>query len=104
MKTPDFLTENELERLLKAALDSDRRYAARDALLISLAYHHCMRASEIVELTTSAIANGRIKITRKKGSLANEQPLAVEVGKPWLDEPKLLARYLKWRATHRAAA
>ncbi len=104
MKAPDYLTEQELESLLKAALSPKRRHAVRDALLVSLAYHHCLRASEVAELKLSDIAGGRIKVNRKKGSLSNEQPLVVEPNKPWLDEPKLLRRYLKWRAGHRAAA
>ncbi len=83
MKTPDYLTEQELEDLLKKALDG--RYGVRDALLITLAYHHCMRVSE-------------------KGSVSNEQPLQSAVGEPWLDEKKLLNRYLAWRKTHRNAA
>jgi integrase len=41
MKSPEYLTEAELEGRLRAALNGDRRYGVRDALLISLAYHHC---------------------------------------------------------------
>jgi len=102
MKTPDYLTEQELEDLLKKALDG--RYGVRDALLISLAYHHCMRVSEVIELKLSDIEDGRIRVNRKKGSVSNEQPLQSAVGEPWLDEKKLLNRYLTWRKTHRNAA
>lgn len=101
MKTPDYLTESELERLLKAALNG--RYGVRDALLISLAYHHCMRVSELIELKVSDTEGGRIRVSRKKGSISNEQPLQSAVGKPWLDEGKLLARYLAWRKIRRNA-
>ena len=102
MRTPDYLTEVELEQLLKTALNG--RYGMRDALLISLAYHHCMRVSELIELKVSDVENGRIQVNRKKGSISNEQPLQSAVGKPWLDEKKLLARYLAWRKTRRNAA
>jgi type 1 fimbriae regulatory protein FimB len=100
--TPDYLTEQELEDLLKKALEG--RYGVRDALIISLAYHHCMRVSEVIELKLCDVENGRIRINRKKGSNSNEQPLQSAVGKPWLDEKKLLNRYLAWRKNHRNAA
>jgi integrase len=87
VKTPDYLTEEELERLLKTALNG--RYGVRDALLISLAYHHCMRVSELIGLKLSDVQDGRIRVNRKKGSISNEQPLQSAVGKPWLDEKKL---------------
>ena len=102
MKTPDYLTEQELEDLLKTALEG--RYGVRNALMISLAYHHCMRVSEVIELKLTDVEGGRIRINRKKGSISNEQPLQSAVGEPWLDEKKLLNRYLAWRKTHRAAA
>ena len=66
MKTPDFLTEQELEGLLNIALAG--RYGVRDALLISLGYHHCLRVSEILELKLSDIENDRITVQRKKDS------------------------------------
>ena len=102
MKTPDYLTEQELENLLKTALEG--RYGVRNALLISLAYHHCMRVSEVIGLKLTDIEDGRIRVTRKKGSVSNEQPLQSAIGEPWLDEKKLLNRYLAWRKGHRAAA
>jgi site-specific recombinase XerD len=100
--TPDFLTAEELEDLLKTALKG--RYGVRDALMISLAYHHCMRVSEVIELRLADVENGRIRIDRKKGSNKTDQPLHSSVGKPWLDEKKLLSRYLAWRKSHRNAA
>lgn len=102
MKAPDFLTEQELEDLLKTALMG--RYGVRNALLISLGYHHCLRVSELLELKLADIEDGRIRVDRKKGSLATEQPLHAAVGKPWLDEKKLLKRYLDWRKSHANAA
>jgi len=73
MKTPDFLTEHELEDLLKTALTG--RYGVRDALLISLGYHHCLRLSEILELKLSDVENDRIRVQRKKDSNETTQPL-----------------------------
>ncbi len=98
MKTPDYLTESELEQLLKTARDG--RDGVRNTLLIALAYHHCLRVSELLTLKRSDVANGRIRVTRLKGSVSNEQSLQSAVGKPWRDEKKLLARYLADRQMH----
>jgi len=96
------MTEQELEDLLKTALAG--RYGVRDALLISLGYHHCLRVSEILELRLSDVENDRIRVQRKKDSEETTQPLTSAVGRPWLDEKKLLRRYLDWRKSHPNAA
>ena len=44
------LTEDEVERLMKAARETGR-YGERDAALILLAYRHGFRVSELVALT-----------------------------------------------------
>jgi site-specific recombinase XerD len=97
-ETPHSLTMAELENALKTALEG--RYGFRDALLISFLYHHCMRTSEVLELKVSDVEHGRIRINRKKGGFPNEHWLRSAVGKPWLDEERLLCRYLVWRSAH----
>ena len=44
----EYLTEHEVERLIKAA--SDNRWGHRDATAILIAYRHGLRASELVAL------------------------------------------------------
>jgi integrase len=44
----EYLTEREVERLMKAA--SDNRWSHRDATAILIAYRHGLRASELVVL------------------------------------------------------
>ena len=60
--------------LIKAAKAG--RYGQRDALMISLAYHHGLRVTELVELRWNAIDFKRadIAINRLKGSKSNRQP------------------------------
>jgi len=97
-KTPRSLSVAELEDVLRTALEG--RYGFRDALLISILYHHCMRASEVIELKVSDVEGGRIRINRKQGGFPNEHWLRSAVGKPWLDEERLLCRYLVFRSSH----
>jgi len=48
LRTREYLTEAEVERLMKAARDN--RWAHRDATMILVAYRHGLRASELVDL------------------------------------------------------
>ena len=48
LRTREFLTETEVERLIKAA--KANRYGQRDAIMIFLAYRHGLRAAELVDL------------------------------------------------------
>lgn len=102
MKAPNFLSAAEVEALLKTALEG--RYGFRDALVISFLHHHCMSVSEIIALQISDIERGRIRIYRKKGGFPSEHRLLSVAGKPWMDEERLLCRYLLWRAAHFNAA
>jgi hypothetical protein len=47
-RTREYLTEKEIERLMKAA--GNNRYGHRDATMILLAYRHGLRASELTSL------------------------------------------------------
>ena len=44
----EYLTEREVERLIKAA--SENRWGHRDVTAILIVYHHGLRASELVAL------------------------------------------------------
>src|SRR6476659_8464520 len=48
LRTREYLTEAEVERLMKAA--SRNRWAHRDATMVLVAYRHGLRASELVDL------------------------------------------------------
>jgi integrase len=48
LRTREYLTETEVERLMKAV--TNNRHGHRDATMILLAYRHGLRASELVDL------------------------------------------------------
>jgi type 1 fimbriae regulatory protein FimB/type 1 fimbriae regulatory protein FimE len=70
-----YLTPEQVEALIKAARSS--RHGQRDALMISLAWHHGLRASELVDLRWSAIDWKRadIAVNRLKNGKDTRQPL-----------------------------
>jgi type 1 fimbriae regulatory protein FimB len=67
-----YLAPSQVEALVKAAASK------RDALMISLAYHHGLRVSELISLEWSAIdlKAGTIVIRRAKGGISGAQHLA----------------------------
>jgi site-specific recombinase XerD len=71
----EYLTEREIERLLKAA--GDNRWGHRDATAILLAYRHGLRASELVALRWDDIelATGKLHVRRAKGGAASVHPI-----------------------------
>ena len=48
LRTREYLTETEVERLLRAT--KSNRWALRDATMILVAYRHGLRASELTDL------------------------------------------------------
>lgn len=88
-ETIKFLTQDELERLIKATSHNGSK---RDKAIFLIAYRHGLRASEIGELRKSDIdwKKMRILISRLKGSHGGEHPLQP-------DEAKALKSYLKTR-------
>jgi type 1 fimbriae regulatory protein FimB/type 1 fimbriae regulatory protein FimE len=70
-----YLTPEQVEALIKAARAN--RHGQRDALMISLAWHHGLRASELVDLRWSAIDWKRadIAVNRLKNGKDTRQPL-----------------------------
>jgi len=87
------LTETEVEALILLA----KRDSLRNAVMVALQFFHGMRSSEVCGLKVSDVdlASASINVVRKKGSLRTMQSLHVHRGKPHLDEPKLIAVWLK---------
>jgi integrase/recombinase XerD len=70
---------------LLALLGAARAKRERDWLMILLAFHHGLRASEVIALTGDNFADGHLTVHRLKGSLKTVQAL-VEHPTPLLDE------------------
>jgi type 1 fimbriae regulatory protein FimB/type 1 fimbriae regulatory protein FimE len=70
------LTEEEVERLIKAARETGR-YGERDAALILLAYRHGFRVSELVALTWQQVdlKGALVHVARRKNGTPSTQPL-----------------------------
>jgi type 1 fimbriae regulatory protein FimB len=75
-KESKYLSPSQVEALIKAAKAG--RHGKRDALMISMAYHHALRVSELIHLEWAAIdlKAGKIRIARKKNGVGGEQHLA----------------------------
>jgi integrase len=71
----EYVTEEEVERLIKAASKHER--GDRDALMILMAYRHGLRVSELVALQWGQIDldAGRLRVIRLKGSDDSMHPL-----------------------------
>jgi type 1 fimbriae regulatory protein FimB/type 1 fimbriae regulatory protein FimE len=67
----EYLTEDEVERLIRAAENH------RDRIMILMAYRHGLRASELIGLQWSQIDldAGRLRVRRAKGGDDSVQPL-----------------------------
>ena len=74
-RTREYLTEREVERLMKAA--GNNRHGHRDATMILLAFRHGLRASELCSLRWDQVdlAHGRLHVSRLKGGMASTHPL-----------------------------
>jgi len=72
----EYLTDAEIERLIKAA--GENRHGHRDATAVLVAYRHGLRASELVTLRWDSIdfAHGRLHVHRLKGSTDAVHPLS----------------------------
>jgi type 1 fimbriae regulatory protein FimB/type 1 fimbriae regulatory protein FimE len=80
------LTETEVEALMKAALVN--RHRKRDRLMITLAFHHCLRAGELcskrgLQWSDIDLDAGTIQVTRLKGGRSGKQPLNADCHR-WL--------------------
>jgi integrase len=76
MRTREYLTPAEIEKLLKAAKDG--RWGHRDATLILVAYRHGLRAREACELEWSQVEFGRsaaLHVRRVKNGKPSVHPI-----------------------------
>ena len=71
----EYLTEREVERLIKAA--GENRWGHRDSIAILIAYRHGLQASELVALRWDDIdlATGKMHARRAKGGEASVHPI-----------------------------
>jgi integrase len=69
VRTREYLTTAEIERLMAAARKSSR-YGHRDATMILIGYRHGLRASELCDLQWSQaeLTTGRLHVRRAKNS------------------------------------
>ena len=74
-RTREYLTEREVERLMKAA--GNNRHGHRDATMILLAFRHGLRASELCSLRWDQVdlAHGQLHISRVKNGMPSVHPL-----------------------------
>src|SRR5258705_12338360 len=74
-RTREYLTEREVERLMKAA--GDNRHGHRDATMILLAFRHGLRASELCSFRWEQVdlAHGRLHVSRPKNGMPSVHPL-----------------------------
>jgi type 1 fimbriae regulatory protein FimB/type 1 fimbriae regulatory protein FimE len=74
-RTREYLTEREVERMMKAA--GDNRYGHRDATMVLLAFRHGLRASELCDLRWDQVdlVHGRLHVSRAKNGLPSTHPL-----------------------------
>ncbi len=90
-RTREYLTEREVERLMKAA--GDNRHGHRDATMILLAFRHGLRASELCSFRWEQVdlAHGRLHVSRLKNGMASVHPLTGTSARP----PKCLSRSIR---------
>jgi integrase len=75
VRTREYLTTAEIERLMAAARNSSR-YGHRDATMILIGYRHGLRASELCDLQWSQVelATGRLHVRRAKNGSPSVHP------------------------------
>src|SRR5215471_14816803 len=76
LRTREYLTEPEVDRLIKAA--KANRNGQRDATMILLAFRHGLRAAELVDLRWDQVDLGRnawVHVRRVKNGIASVHPL-----------------------------
>jgi type 1 fimbriae regulatory protein FimB/type 1 fimbriae regulatory protein FimE len=76
VRAREYLTDSEVDRLIKAA--GRNRYGHRDAAMVLIAYRHGLRVAELVALRWDAIdfGHGRLHVSRVKGSAESVHPLS----------------------------
>jgi integrase len=76
VRTREYLTQAEVERLMTAARVKSR-WSHRDATMILIGYRHGLRASELCDLQWSQVelATGRLHVRRAKNGSPSVHPL-----------------------------
>src|SRR6266851_7912552 len=76
-RTREYLTPNEVERMIVAARHAGGRLAERDALSIMMAYRHGLRAAELIALRWEQIdlKAGLLHVVRLKHGAPSTHPL-----------------------------
>jgi integrase len=76
VRTREYLTEREIERLMAAARKSSR-YGHRDATMILIGYRHGLRACELCDLLWSQVelTTGRLHVRRAKNGSPSVHPM-----------------------------
>jgi integrase len=74
-RTREYLTEREVERLMKAA--ANNRHGHSDATMILIAFRHGLRASELCSLRwdRADLVHGRLHVNRVKNGIPSVHPL-----------------------------
>jgi type 1 fimbriae regulatory protein FimB/type 1 fimbriae regulatory protein FimE len=75
LRTREYLTETEVERLMKAA--TGNRWGHRDATMILVAYRHGLRASELVDLRWDQVEfrTATLHVRRVKSGTPSTHPI-----------------------------
>ena len=75
LRTREYLTEAEVERLMKAA--TGNRWGHRDATMILVAYRHGLRASELVDLRWDQVEfrTATLHVRRVKSGTPSTHPI-----------------------------
>jgi integrase len=75
LRTREYLTEAEVERLIEAA--KGNRHGHRDAIMILVAYRHGLRASELIDLRWDQIefASATLHVRRVKQGTPSTHPI-----------------------------
>src|SRR5215469_12181495 len=79
LRTREYLTEPEVERLIKAA--KANRHGQRDATMILLAFRHGLRAAEIIDLRWDQVDlghNAYLHLRRVKYGMSSVHPLQAD--------------------------
>jgi integrase len=77
LRTREYLTEGEIERLMKAANHKRHRYGHRDSTMILVCYRHGLRASELIDLRWDQIdfRAGTLHVRRVKKGTPSSHPI-----------------------------
>ena len=75
LRSREYLTEAEIERLMRAA--KNNRHGHRDATMILVAYRHGLRASELVDLRWAQVefATATLHVRRVKQGTPSTHPI-----------------------------